>query len=85
MDRNLAKRMERLEFEVRRWKVLTTVVLITMTALVVAAASPSQIRVTPEEDQFVQQVRQMRWLHTISGWWGRTASHTRAFISGRGA
>jgi hypothetical protein len=32
------------------------VVLIAMTVLLVSAASPSQIRVTPEEDQFVHQV-----------------------------
>ena len=56
MDGNLARRIEVLEFEVRRWKVLTVVVLIVTAVLVVAAAAPPQLRVTPEEDQFVHQV-----------------------------
>jgi hypothetical protein len=55
MDANLAKRIEVLEFEVRRWRVLTVAMLIAMTVLVVAASAPSQ-RATPEEDQFVHQV-----------------------------
>jgi hypothetical protein len=55
MDANLAKRIEVLEFEVRRWRVLTVVVLIAMTVLVVTAAAPPQVRVS-SEDRFVQQV-----------------------------
>jgi hypothetical protein len=55
MDANLARRIEVLEFEVHRWKVLTVVVLIAMTVLVVAAAAPPQFQVNPE-DRFVQQV-----------------------------
>jgi len=56
MHANLTKRIELLEFEVRRWKVLTVVVLVVMTVLVVAAAAPPQVRATPEEDRFVHQV-----------------------------
>jgi len=55
MDANLAKRVESLESEVRRWRVLTVVLLIAITVLVVTAAAPPQVRVTPE-DQFVHQV-----------------------------
>jgi len=56
MDANLAKRIEMLEFEVCRWRVLNGVALVVMTVLVVAAAAPPQVRATPEEDPFVHQV-----------------------------
>jgi hypothetical protein len=55
MDASLARRIELLELEVRRWKVLTAVIIMGMAVLGVAAAAPSQVRVIPE-DQFVQQV-----------------------------
>jgi hypothetical protein len=55
MDANLADRIELLEFEVRRWKLLTIVVLIAVPMLMVVAAAPSQVRAS-SEDQFVQQV-----------------------------
>jgi hypothetical protein len=56
MDPNLRRRIEVLELEVRRWKLLTVVVLIAMTVLLLAAAAPpDQMRVFPE-DPFVQQV-----------------------------
>ena len=55
MDASLARRIEVLEFEVRRWKLRTIVVLIGMTVLLIAAAAAPQVRASPE-DPFVQQV-----------------------------
>jgi len=55
MDADLAGRIEVLEFEVRRWKMLTTVVLMAMTVLVVAAVASPHVGES-SEDRFVQQV-----------------------------
>jgi hypothetical protein len=49
MDASLARRIEVLESQVHRWKILTAVVLIGMTVLVVtAAAPPPQTQPTPD-------------------------------------
>ena len=50
MDTKLATRVEALESELRRWKIIMIVVLIAATAFVVAAAAP------PQDRGFVQQV-----------------------------
>ena len=49
MDRELTTRVETLESQLRRWKIITIVVLIAMTVLVVSAAAP------PQDNGFIQQ------------------------------
>ena len=49
MDRELTTRLDALESQLRRWKVITMVALIAMTVLVVCAAAP------PQDDGFIQQ------------------------------
>jgi len=56
MEADLGKRIVLLELEVRRWKVVSFVVLIAMTVLVVAAAAPPEQTRRLLEDGFVQQV-----------------------------
>ena len=48
MDNELATRLDTLESQLLRWKIITIVVLIAMTVLVVAAAAP------PQDNGFVQ-------------------------------
>lgn len=48
MNNELTTRVERLESQLRRWRVLTIVVLIAMTVLVVGAAAP------PQDNGFIQ-------------------------------
>ena len=50
MDTNLATRVEALESQVRRWKIVGAALLIAATVFVVSAAAPSQ------DNGFVQQV-----------------------------
>jgi len=49
MDKELTTRIETLESQLRRWKIITIVVLIAMTVSVVAAAAP------PQDNGVVQQ------------------------------
>ncbi len=49
MNTELTTRVEALESQLRRWKIITIVVLIAMTVLVVAAAAPLQ------DNGFIQQ------------------------------
>jgi hypothetical protein len=49
MDNELVSRVAKLESQLRRWKIITIVVLIAMTVLVVSAAAP------PQDNGFVQQ------------------------------
>ena len=49
MNNELATRVETLESQLRRWKIITIVVLVAMTVLVVSAAAP------PQDNGFVQQ------------------------------
>ena len=49
MDKELTTRVETLESQLRRWKIITMVVPIAMTVLVVAAAAP------PQDNGFIQQ------------------------------
>lgn len=49
MNTELTTRVEALESQLRRWKIVTIVVLIAMTVLVVAAATP------PQDNGFIQQ------------------------------
>lgn len=48
-DTKLATRLEIMESQLRRWKIMTIVALVAMTVLVVAAAAP------PQDNGFVQQ------------------------------
>jgi hypothetical protein len=50
MDTELKTRLEALESQLRRWKIIMIVVLIAATVLVVGAAAP------PQDNGFVQQV-----------------------------
>jgi hypothetical protein len=49
MVTELTGRVEVLESQLRRWKIITIVVLVAMTVLVVAAAAP------PQDNGFIQQ------------------------------
>ena len=49
MDTKLTTRVEALESQLRRWKIITVVVLFAITVLVVAAAAP------PQDNGFVQE------------------------------
>lgn len=49
MDTKLTTRVEALESQLRRWKIITAAVLIAITVFVVAAAAP------PQDNGFIQQ------------------------------
>jgi hypothetical protein len=49
VDTKLTSRVEALESQLRRWRIITIVVLIAMAVLVVAAAAP------PQDNGFIQQ------------------------------
>jgi hypothetical protein len=49
MDKELTPRVEALEAQLRRWRIITIVTLVAMTVLVAAAAAP------PQDNGFIQQ------------------------------